>query len=60
MIKHSLLATAFTAYVLAVTSSLGLSRPAFQKFARVETRRESATYIREENTLRVHAKPKVT
>jgi len=30
------------------------------KIRETESRRESATYIREENTSRIHAKPKVT
>jgi len=29
--------------------------PRFSKYAETESRRESATYIREENTLRIHA-----
>ena len=31
----------------------------FPKYVKMESRRESATYIREENTSRIHAKPKV-
>jgi len=34
--------------------------PRFLKYAKTESRRESATYIREEITPRKHAKPKVT
>ena len=34
--------------------------PRFPKYVGTESRRRSATYIREENTLRIHAKPKVT
>jgi len=34
--------------------------PRFPKYGKTESRRESATYIREENTPRIHAKPKVT
>jgi len=34
--------------------------PRFPKYAETESRRESATYIREENTLHIYAKPKVT
>ena len=34
--------------------------PRFLKYVKKESQRESATYIREENTPRVHAKPKVT
>jgi len=32
----------------------------FPKYMETELRRESATYIREKNTPRIHAKPKVT
>ena len=35
-------------------------KPRFPKYAGAESRRESATHIREENTSRIHAKPKVT
>ena len=34
--------------------------PCFPKYGEVESRRRSATYIREENTLPIHANPKVT
>ena len=34
--------------------------PRFPKYAEIESRRESTTYIREENTTRIHAKPKIT
>ena len=34
--------------------------PRFPKYVETGSRRESATYIREENTPRIHAKPKVT
>ena len=30
----------------------------FPKYVKIESRRESATHIREENTSRIHAKPK--
>ena len=32
----------------------------FPKYVKTETRRESATYVRKENTSRIYAKPKVT
>jgi len=34
--------------------------PRFPKYDETESRRESATYIRKENTPRIHAKPKLT
>ena len=34
--------------------------PRLLKYVKKESQRESATYIREENTPRIHAKPKVT
>ena len=34
--------------------------PRFPEYAETESRRESATYIREKNTPRIHAKPKLT
>ena len=37
-----------------------LVTPCFPKYVETESRRESATYIREKNTPRIHAKPKVT
>ena len=38
----------------------GAVTPRFPKYVETESRRESATYIREENTQRIHAKPKLT
>ena len=34
--------------------------PRFPKYVKMESRRESATYIREKNTSCLHAKPEVT
>ena len=34
--------------------------PRFPKYVEVELRRRSATYIREENSSHIYAKPKVT
>ena len=34
--------------------------PRFPEYVEMESRRESAMYIREENTPRIHAKPKLT
>ena len=34
--------------------------PRFSKYVKIESRRESMMYIREENIPRIHAKPKIT
>jgi len=42
------------------TVEVHLVTPRFPKYAGAETRHESATYIREEITPHIYAKPKVT
>jgi len=41
-------------------ADIQLVTPRFPKYVEAESRRESATYTREENTTRIYAKPKVT